>query len=81
MKFQSDITVNKGYGRLETRKCTVTGDIQWLCESYPHWKNLNSIIEVQSQREIKGELATEKCYCISSMLAQPMRITQAVREH
>ena len=80
-KFQLDTTVDKGHGRLETRECTVTEDIQWLRDCHPHWKELNSIIEIQSQREIKGEISIEKRYYISSLSAQPEKIAQAVRDH
>jgi predicted transposase YbfD/YdcC len=48
--FRLDATVDKGHGRLETRECTVTEDIQWLQYAHPHWKKLNSIIEIRSQR-------------------------------
>lgn len=81
VKFQLDTSVDKGHGRLETRGCRVTEDIQWLRERHPKWKKLNSVIEIQSQREIKGELTTEKRYYISSLPAQAKKISQAVREH
>lgn len=81
IKFHLDVSVDKGHGRLETRHCTVTEDIQWLRERHPNWKKLTSVIEIQSQRDIKGEISTEKRYYISSLPAQPERISQAVREH
>ena len=80
-RFQLDTSVDKGHGRLETRECTVTEEIQWLRARHPNWKKLNSVIEIQSQREIKGEVATEKRYYLSSLPAQPEQISQAVREH
>lgn len=80
-KFQLGTTVDKGHGRLETRECTVTEDIQWLQDCHPHWKELNSVIEIQSKREIKGEISIEKRYYISSLPAQPEKIAQAVRDH
>ncbi len=52
----------KGHGRIEIRQCTVSADIAWLRERHPHWKKLESVIEIKSQREIKGEVTTENRY-------------------
>ncbi len=79
--FHSDEDYDKGHGRLETRRCTVTEDIGWLKEQYPHWKNLHSVVEIESVREIKGELTTEKRYYISSLAAETKSIFNAVRQH
>ena len=34
--FQVNTAVDKGHGRLETRQCSVTEDIDWLREQHPH---------------------------------------------
>jgi len=60
MIFQIDEEFDKGHGRIETRKCTVTSDIQWLKDRHPQWQGLNSVVEIESCREIKGKAATEK---------------------
>jgi predicted transposase YbfD/YdcC len=59
-QFETDVAVDKGHGRLETRKCTITADIDWLQEQHPQWKNLNSVIEIESQRETKEGITMEK---------------------
>lgn len=37
MTFAVREEFDKGHGRIETRKCTVTDDIQWLKDRHPHW--------------------------------------------
>jgi len=81
MIFDRDTEHDKGHGRIETRCCTVSDDIQWLQERHPHWKGLNSIVEIESSREIKGEISTEKRYYISSLPADPKKIRNAIRQH
>ncbi len=60
--FSTETEHDKGHGRIESRECTVTEDIAWLRKRHPKWKKLNSVIEIKSQREIKGEEAMEKRY-------------------
>ena len=43
--FQNDEEHDKGHGRLETRRCTVTEDINWLKEKHPQWQNFRSVID------------------------------------
>lgn len=81
MKFVSDVDNDKGHGRIENRYCTVSDDIQWLRERHPDWKNLNSIIEIESSRIISGGQKTEKRYYISSLSADAAKIQNAVRQH
>lgn len=72
---------DKGHGRVEHRKCTITEDIQWLRERHPRWKCLRSVIEVEATRAIKGEVTVEKRYYISSLPANPEIALRAVRQH
>jgi predicted transposase YbfD/YdcC len=81
MSFITQNEIDKGHGRLEMRHCTLTDDIEWLREQHPQWKQLKSIIEIQSQREIKGEVALEKRYYISSLPAETETIQNAIRQH
>src|SRR3990167_6513274 len=62
MRFTSNETIEKGHGRIEKRICTVTEDIDWLREAHPHWKELHSIVEIESTRDIKGKISVEKRY-------------------
>jgi predicted transposase YbfD/YdcC len=81
MTFLTDEEFDKGHGRLEMRKCTVTSDIQWIRDRHPQWKELNSLVEIESRREIKGEVATEKRYYISSLIAETKILSHAIRQH
>jgi len=79
--FSTDIDYDKGHGRIEMRQCSVTEDIAWLRERHPKWQQLNSVIEIKSQREIKGEVVTENRYYISSLQTQSDKISNVVRQH
>jgi predicted transposase YbfD/YdcC len=81
MKFHSHQTAEKGHGRIETRKCTVTEDIEWLRMEHPHWKDLLSVVEIESTREVKGEVSVEKRYYITDLVAEPEVINNAIRQH
>ncbi len=49
-----------GKGRIETRTCSVITDFRFI-EKDSGWKNLKSIIKIESTREFKNsEKATEK---------------------
>jgi predicted transposase YbfD/YdcC len=72
---------SKGHGRTEIRKCIVVNDIDWLRTRHPQWCNLNSIIKIESTREIKGEITTENRYYISSLNADPKKILHVIRQH
>lgn len=79
--FAVETEIEKGHGRVELRQCSVTEDIAWLRERHPQWQQLKSVIELKSQREIKGEIAIEKRYYISSLPAKAATIANAVRQH
>jgi predicted transposase YbfD/YdcC len=79
--FKCGEDYDKGHGRLEHRRCTVTQDLRWLKAQHPQWKALRSIVEIESSREIKGEITCEKRYYISSLAAEPTPILNAVRQH
>jgi predicted transposase YbfD/YdcC len=81
LTYYNDEQVDKGHGRIETRRCTVTEDIQWLKEQHPQWKGLRSIIEIESIRDIKGEITIEKRYYIGSLAPKADYILNATRLH
>lgn len=81
MNFVIKTEFDKGHGRLETRQCTVSEDIQWLREQHPQWRQLNSIVEVESHREIKEKVTIEKRYYISSLTSGAEAILNAIRQH
>jgi predicted transposase YbfD/YdcC len=84
--FWQDIDTDKGHGRLETRRCVATNDVAWLREMQQEWRGLQSLVMVESTREIingknKGECSTERRYYISSLPAKPKLLNQRVRAH
>jgi len=81
MTIFTHVETEKGHGRIETRTCTVSDDIAWLKTEHHHWKNLTSIAEVESIREINGEKSIEKRYYITDHSANPSLIANAIRQH
>ena len=72
---------DKGHGRIETRTCWVCHDVSWLQEAHPRWKSIKSIIRIDSIRDIKGKIATETRFYISSTSANPRKFLSAIRSH
>ena len=73
--------VEKGHGRIETRRCWVTEDIDWL-EEKEEWRGLKSIVMVEARREVIGkEISRERRYFISSLCANAEESLTAVRSH
>ena len=72
----------KGHGRMETRKCTVVTNLEFIEES-KNWEALHSIIKINSRREeiISGKHSEETRYYISSLDAGAERFNQLVRQH
>ena len=71
----------KDHGRIEQRRCWVTAEIDWL-EGKEDWQNLQSIVMVESEREvIGGEKTVERRYFISSLEAKAEPLLKAIRGH
>jgi len=74
-------TIDKGHGRIEVRRCRLSTDIGWLRERHPEWKNLTSIVAIDSQRHIDDTTTQETRYFISSSQAPAAQMLAAVRLH
>ena len=72
-------TVEKGHGRIEIRRYSLSSQIAWL-EQKPEWKGLAAVGRVESTRIIGGKTSVESRYylCSFSGLEQ---FAQAVRQH
>ena len=81
MALSTDEHVDKGHGRLEVRRASVCQDVQWLRERHPNWSSLNSVIEIESQREQPGRKSSEKRYYVSSLSGTASEAQAAVRSH
>lgn len=73
-------TVEKGHGRVETRRYWITDQISWL-DRKNDWRNLTSIGLVESERYIKGETSVEMRCFIASIKPDAQKFSQAVRQH
>ena len=73
---------NVGHGRVETRVTSVIDDTDWVCRK-EEWKNLRSLIKVESTRYDKKTQKQERAerYYISSKQAAARYFQQAVRTH
>jgi len=78
-EFECHTTLDKGHGRLETRKVCVSCDLEWL-NGREKW-GFEALIEVRSQREIKGKKAKEVRYYGSSRKATAKEFARWIRDH
>jgi len=69
-----------GHGRVESRRCVVSSQIDWLEQKTP-WSGLTSIAMIEETREFKGRISVERRFFISSLAANARQIAQAVRAH
>ena len=75
------IDVDSGHGRIETRKCIVSDQLDWLKQK-PEWSGLRSIVMIEEIQETKEKLLScEKRFFISSLPADAKKIAEAVRAH
>jgi len=73
-------TFDKGHGRIETREYYITENINWL-STRSEWENLKSIGVAIRKNEEKGKITIEKRYYISSLPADAVKFSNAVRKH
>ena len=73
-------TIEKGHGRIETRRYWQYADIDWF-EDKAVWKGLKSFGMVESIRKVKGKSAIERRYYLSSLPLDAKRFGRAVRSH
>jgi len=74
-------TVEKSHGRIETRKCWSSEDVDWLTQR-EDWAGLSSMAAVESTRTVNGKTSVERRYFISSHSGkQAQKIATLVRNH
>lgn len=73
-------TIEKGHGRIETRRYWITEKIDWLYKK-EEWAGLNSIGMVESERYIQGVTTKETRFFIASIKPEANKFAQAVRQH
>jgi predicted transposase YbfD/YdcC len=72
--------LDKGHGRLETRRYWQSGQLEWF-EERSAWEGLQSVGVVEAVREHKGQSSVERRYYLSSLGVDVRRFARAVRSH
>lgn len=72
--------IDAGHGRIETRKCVVSSQIDWLKQK-PKWPGLKTVAMLEERREIGDKVSIERRFFISSLPAEAKQIACAVRAH
>lgn len=70
-----------GHGRIEERDCYTVVVPDYLKPLTEQWKNLNTLICVESKRHINGSPETERRYFISSLKSNAKQCASAIRQH
>lgn len=70
----------KGHGRIETRNCQVINNLTFI-DDKDQWKNLTSVIKVESQRDIRGKITNETRLYISSIKDDAKNFNSYIRQH
>jgi predicted transposase YbfD/YdcC len=73
-------TVEKDHGRIETRRYWQSDRLAWFAD-LSRWEGLRSVGVVESVRDIKGVVTTERRYFLSSLPLDAPRFAHAVRSH
>ena len=73
-------TIEKGHGRIETRRYWQSADVGWFTDR-ADWEGLQSVGVVESTREINGKVSVERRYYLSSLPVEVRLFARAVRGH
>jgi len=85
-KYDKCAQTEKGHGRIETRRCWVIDDQDYLLyiqgvKEGEGWPGLRSIIKVEATRRVKGKISRETRYYISSRAESARAMNTAIRSH
>ena len=73
-------TIEADHGRIETRRCTVCSDTQWLVNRH-NWPGLKAVVMTGYTREIRGKIETVRRFYISSFVECPEKMAQHRKWH
>lgn len=79
--FEFFETIEKNHGRIETRQCTVSYELDWLQEQHPDWPVFKSIICINSQREIGEKKEHHTRYYFSTDRLSAEKALEVIRSH
>ncbi|PSB14700.1 ISAs1 family transposase [Phormidesmis priestleyi ULC007] len=73
-------TIDKGHGRTEIRRCWTLSEseLDYLVQK-SQWKGLQTVVMLQSERRVNGQVSTESRYYISSLASHAAKIAAAIR--
>jgi len=74
-------TVNKGHGRIETRRCWLVSDEEYLRNISDKWPGLKSLVFIESERIINGKPERSMRYFITSLRSNAAQILEYQRSH
>ena len=72
--------MKQGHGRIETRRYSIMGDIDYLIGA-EKWAGLKSIGMVESERQVNGKVSLEQRYYILSIESDVNNFASSVRSH
>jgi len=74
--------IDTGHGRVERRTCSVIDDLS-MVEDKSQWKNLQSLVKIESERYFKstGTTENETRFYISSLPANASILNKSIRSH
>lgn len=70
----------KGHGRTEEREVVVTSLLDWL-DCRDEWRDLTTLVEISTRREVKGKVSLERRYYLSNMVMTAEKAMQIIRRH
>jgi predicted transposase YbfD/YdcC len=81
--IQSETTVEKDHGRIETRRSLLVTDLSWMDPAQREaWKNLGALGMIETTREIGEKTSVEQRYFIASTgIKTVSEFSRAVRAH
>ena len=74
-------TVNKGHGRIETRRCWLVSDPEYLRNLSDKWPGLKSLVFIESERILAGKTERSRRYFITSLRSNAAQILEYQRSH
>ena len=80
-QFDYAETIEKGHGRIETRKCWILSGEDYVGELSKKWLGLKSLVFIESERKIGEKTEKSMRYFISSLESNARQILEVQRSH
>jgi len=73
-------SIDGDHGRIEVRRVFASDDIGWMADK-AQWKNLQSVVMIESERTIGIETSLERRYYLTSHKADAAMLAEMIRGH